>query len=398
MIKTKAQIVSGDNKEFERILDASPEYLSGLPAGSVVLPGFCDVHVHFREPGFSYKETIASGSTAAARGGYTDVCSMPNLRPVPDSVEHLKVQLDIIGASAVINVHPYGALTVNEEGKEPADLDGLASKVAAFSDDGRGVQSEEMMKSLMLKTASLGKIIAAHCEDDSLVRGGYVHDGEYARLNGHKGISSASEYVQIDRDLKLVRETGAAYHVCHVSCAESVDLIRKAKKEGLNVTCETAPHYLALSDGCLKDEGRFKMNPPIRSESDRLALIEGALDGTIDMVATDHAPHSAEEKARGLAGSAFGVTGLETAFQVLYSRLVREGIMSLDRLVELMCYSPRKRFGLSLNGFSVWNLDEPYVINPADFVSKGKSTPFEGMRVYGKNVLTVCNGKAVYRS
>ena len=363
-----------------------------------VFPGFCDVHVHFREPGFSYKETILSGSLAAARGGYTDVCTMPNLDPVPDSPEHLEVQKRIIEESSVIRVHPYGAITEREEGEKLSDMEGMAEGIVAFSDDGKGIQSDEMMRSAMLKAKALGKIIAAHCEDESLLNGGYIHDGRYAAEHGHRGISSESEYRQIERDLKLAEETGCAYHVCHISAKESVDAVRKAKARGVDVTCETAPHYLVLCEDDLQEEGRFKMNPPLRSREDREALIKGLQDGTIDMIATDHAPHSAEEKSRGLEKSAFGITGLETAFPVLYSSLVLSGKISLERLITLMSSAPRKRFGITGDpGYTVWDLNEAYRIDTGQFLSKGRSTPFEGMEVHGSCIKTVINGKEIYR-
>ena len=362
-----------------------------------VLPGFADVHVHFREPGFSYKESIKTGSLAAARGGYTAVCTMPNLDPVPDSLQNLKLQQDIIDRDACIAVLPYGALTVGEKGEIPSDIDGMADKVVAFSDDGKGVQSESMMRSLMEKVKKHSKILAAHCEDNSLLRGGYIHDGEYARLHGHKGICGESEWGQIKRDLKLAKETGCAYHVCHISCKESVELIRNAKKEGVDVTCETAPHYLLMNDMMLREDGKFKMNPPIRSESDREALINGLLDGTVDMIATDHAPHSREEKSNGLAGSAFGIVGLETSFPLLYTELVKKNIINMEKLLDLMCYKPRKRFGIKTDtGFSFWALGDAYIIDPEDFLSKGRATPFEGRSVFGRCVMTVYDGKPVY--
>ena len=314
-----------------------------------VFPGFCDVHVHLREPGFSYKETVASGTAAAARGGYTAVCPMPNLNPVPDSPAHLAEQERLIAEQAVIRVYPYGAITVGEKGETLADLEALAPRVIAFSDDGHGVQRDEMMRAAMLKAKRLGKLIVAHCEDNRLLRGGYIHDGAYAAAHGHAGICSESEWGQIQRDLDLVRETGAGYHVCHISTKESVELIRQAKREGLDVTCETAPHYLVLDETDLQEDGRFKMNPPLRSPADREALVEGILDDTVDMIATDHAPHSAEEKARGLKGSAFGIVGLETAFPVLYTRLVLPGVLSLDKLLDLLVYNPRNRFGIPLD-------------------------------------------------
>ena len=373
---------------------------SGNP-NHVVLPGFCDVHVHFREPGFSYKETIRSGSLAAARGGYTDVCAMPNLKPVPDCPENLEPEEALIrDAGGFCRVHPYGALTREEKGQLPADLEGLAPRVVAFSDDGKGVQSESMMRSLMESCRRLGKVLAAHCEDESLVRGGYIHDGAYAAAHGHRGICSESEWGPIARDLRLAKETGCAYHVCHISCRESVELIRRAKAEGVNVTCETGPHYLLLTDEGLQEDGRFRMNPPIRSREDREALLEGLLDGTVDMIATDHAPHSAEEKSHGLAGSAFGIVGLETAFPMLYTGLVRPGILSLEALVEKMTESPRRRFGLSQpkEDFCEWDLEAEYEINPADFLSMGKATPFAGQRVFGKCLRTVCGGKETWRA
>ena len=367
--------------------------------GFVVFPGFCDVHVHFREPGFSYKETIASGSRAAARGGYTDVCTMPNLNPVPDSPEHLRRQQELIDRDACIHVHPYGAITVGQKGEALADLAGMAEHCIAFSDDGRGVQSDELMRQAMLEAKRLGKMIVAHCEVNDLLQGGYIHDGEYAKLHGHKGICSESEWVQIARDLELVKEIGCAYHVCHISTKESVDIIRKAKAEGVNVTCETGPHYLILDDSCLREDGRFKMNPPLRSKEDREALVQGLLDGTIDMIATDHAPHSAEEKSKGLQKSAFGIVGIETAFPLLYTYLVKPGILSLERLVELLTVNPRKRFGMESHGdFTVWDLDVSSKIDPTEFLSMGKSTPFTGWQVSGKCMATVCDGKIVFRA
>ena len=363
----------------------------------IAFPGFCDVHVHFREPGFSYKETIRSGCAAAARGGYTAVCTMPNLSPVPDSGENLKVQTDLIKRDAFIHVLPYGAITVGEKGEELSDLEAMAPDVVAFSDDGRGVQNDDMMLEAMRRAKALGKMIVAHCEVNSLLRGGYIHDGEYARAHGHRGICSESEYAQIERDLKLVRETGCAYHVCHISAKESVELIRRAKAEGLDVSCETAPHYLLLDDSMLQEEGRFKMNPPIRDKADRQALIEGILDGTIDMIATDHAPHSAGEKSRGLEKSAFGIVGLETAFPLLYTGLVKTGIISLQKLVELLSIRPRQRFRIPLgNDFCLWDLESSYIIDPERFASLGRATPFAGMSVQGRCVLTAYQGRAVY--
>lgn len=365
----------------------------------IIMPGLCDVHVHFREPGFSYKETIASGSAAAVHGGYTAVCTMPNLDPVPDSAEHLQVQLDAIKRGAAIKVLPYGAITVGEKGEKLADMEVMSDKVCAFSDDGKGVQNDEMMREAMTAAKRLGKIIAAHCEDNSLLFGGYIHDGEYAKAHGHRGISSASEYKQIERDLRLAEETGCAYHVCHISTKESVELIRQAKARGVNVTCETAPHYLVLCDEDMQEDGRFKMNPPLRSREDKKALIEGIKDGTIDMIATDHAPHSAEEKVGGLEKSLMGVVGLETAFPVLYTELVMKNIITLDRLVELMSFKPKERFGIDTNNdFAVFDISEAYKIDPEDFLSMGRATPFAGREVFGRCLLTVHGGKAVYKA
>lgn len=369
----------------------------GLSSQHTIMPGFCDVHVHFREPGFEYKETIASGSLAAARGGYTAVCTMPNLDPVSDSPEHLKMQQDIIDRDARIRVYPYAAITIGQKGEELADLSGMAGSCVAFSDDGHGVQSEDMMREAMIRAKALGKIITAHCEDNSLLRGGYIHDGSYAAEHGHRGICSESEWRQIERDLKLADETGCAYHVCHISTKESVSIIRDAKKSGVDVTCETAPHYLLLDDSMLKEDGKWKMNPPLRDASDREALLEGLTDGTIDCIATDHAPHSAEEKSRGLEKSAFGIVGIETAFPLIYTYLVVPGIITMDKLEQLLVYNPRRRFGIPLgNDYSVWDLSEEWNISGDAMLSKGKATPFDGWHVMGRNYLTVCGGRAVY--
>ena len=362
-----------------------------------VFPGFCDVHVHFREPGFSYKETMHSGSLASARGGYTAVCTMPNLNPVPDSVENLNQQLKLIEAGACIHVYPYGAITVGEKGEMLAELAAMAPNVIGFSDDGRGVQSDDMMRSAMLEAKKLNKMIVAHCEVNELLRGGYIHDGAYAAAHGHRGICSESEWAQIARDLQLVKETGVKYHVCHISTKESVDIIRKAKAQGIDVTCETGPHYLVMDDSMLQEDGRFKMNPPLRSAEDREALVRGIQDGTIDMIATDHAPHSAEEKAKGLEKSAFGVVGIETAFPICYTYLVKTGIITMDKLMELLVINPRKRFDIPLgNDFSIWDLEASYTVDPADFLSMGKATPFAGWTVQGKCMATVCEGNIVY--
>ena len=369
----------------------------GLSSQHTILPGLCDVHVHFREPGFAYKETIATGSLAAAHGGYTAVCTMPNLDPVSDSPEHLRIQQDIIDRDACIHVYPYAAITLGQMGEKLADLEGMAQNCIAFSDDGHGVQSGAMMREAMQKAKALGKIITAHCEDNSLLRGGYIHDGGYAAEHGHRGICSESEWRQIERDLKLADETGCAYHVCHISTKESVSIIRDAKKSGVDVTCETAPHYLLLDDSMLMEDGKWKMNPPLRGASDREALIEGLIDGTIDCIATDHAPHSAEEKSRGLEGSAFGIVGIETAFPLIYTYLVVPGMITMEKLEQLLVYNPRRRFGIPLgNDYSVWDLSEEWNINGAEMLSKGRATPFEGWHVMGRNYLTVSDGRAVY--
>ncbi len=362
-----------------------------------VFPGFADVHVHFREPGFSYKEDIASGSRAAAHGGYTAVATMPNLNPPPDSLPHLKPQLDAIEQKACIAVLPYGTITQGQAGEKLSAMAELAPKVIAFSDDGRGVQDPAMMEQAMLVAKRLGKIIAAHCEDNQLLHGGYIHDGAYARAHNHRGICSESEWRQVKRDLQLAQKTGCAYHVCHVSTKESVALIRDAKRAGVDVTCETAPHYLVMDESFLQEDARFKMNPPLREQADREALVQGVLDGTIDMIATDHAPHSTEEKSRGLEKSAMGVVGLETAFPALYTHLVRTGILPLERLVELMSVNVRKRFEIQTDvGFSIWKLNLAQTVDPNTFYTQGRSTPFAGQTLYGVLVGTVYDGKLVY--
>ncbi len=381
---------------FQRAAELVPLYRN-VARFFVVLPGFCDVHVHFREPGFSYKETMLTGSAAAARGGYTDVCTMPNLNPVPDSVDNLQAQLALIPPHGV-RIHPYGSITVGQRGETLADLAGMASRCIAFSDDGRGVQSESLMRQAMAEAKRLGKLIVAHCEDNSLLHGGYIHDGAYAAAHGHRGICSESEWGPIARDLKLAEETGCGYHVCHISCKESVDLIRAAKARGVDVTCETAPHYLTMDDSYLQEDGRFKMNPPLRSAADREALVEGIADGTIDCIATDHAPHSAEEKAKGLEHSAFGVVGLETAFPAVYTHLVRPGIITLEQAVRCLTVNPRQRFGITDNdSFTVWELEHPFTVDPDRFCTLGRATPYAGQELYGRCVLTVADGKTVYQ-
>jgi len=386
----KNPVIIGEKPTEIQILDME---------GCVALPAFCDVHVHFREPGFSYKETMKSGMAAAAHGGYTDVCTMPNVSPAPDTKAHLEEQLKCLGHNPKIRVLPYGTITMERAGMVLSDMEGMKDCAIAFSDDGSGIQEESLMLAAMEEAKRLGKIICAHCEDNALLRGGYIHDGEYAKANGHRGICSESEFGQIARDLELVKKTGCAYHVCHISTKESVELIRKAKAEGLDVTCETGPHYLVLSDKDLQEDGRFKMNPPLRSEEDKKALIEGILDGTIDMIATDHAPHSAEEKGKGLEKSAMGVVGLETAFAVMYTHFVKPGILTMEKLVELMSINPRKRFGIEMHAgdVAVFNIKDEYTVDPKDFKSMGKSSPFTGMQVFGRCVATFCNGKMVWR-
>jgi dihydroorotase len=375
--------------------------------GKYLIPGFVDVHVHLREPGFSYKETIKSGTMAAAKAGYTAVCPMPNINPVPDSVENIKVETDIIEKDAVINVYPYASITKGRQGKgEFVDFESLKDIAVGFSDDGTGVQGESDMLEAMKECAKLGKIISAHCEVNSLLNGGYIHDGEYCKANNHKGICSASEYEQIERDCKLAEQTGCQYHVCHISTKESVDIIRKAKARGVNVTCETGPHYLTMCDMDLQEDGRFKMNPPLRSKEDKQALIEGIVDGTIDVIATDHAPHSVEEKSKGLAGSAMGVVGLETAFSVLYTKLVKTGVITLEKLINIMSVRPREIFSLGsgkikegeVADLALLDLDAVWTVNPDEFVTLGRATPFENWKVQGKNILTICKGEIVYEA
>lgn len=379
---------------------AAPDRIVDL-GGRHVVPGLVDVHVHLREPGFSQKETIATGTAAAARGGYTTVCAMPNLNPAPDAPETLEVQAELIRRDAAVRVIPYGCITMGQRGAgELVDFEALAPHVVGFSDDGRGVQSQELMAEAMRRAARVGKPIVAHCEVDDLLRGGYIHDGEYCRRNGHKGICSESEWRQVERDIALAEKTGCQYHVCHVSTRESVELVRQAKARGLAVSCETAPHYLLLSDEELREDGRFKMNPPLRSPEDRAALVDGIVDGTIEVIATDHAPHTAEEKSRGLAGSAFGIVGLECAFPLLYKYMVLPGNITLEKLVALMADNPRRIFGLGGGldlgddaDFTVLDLDAQYAIDPAAFRSKGRATPFEGWQVQGRAVLTVVGGE-----
>lgn len=393
--------VKGLQAEAEKL--NSSDYIHGSRVSKIeneyLFPGFFDVHVHFREPGFSYKETVATGCMAAAHGGYTGVCTMPNLDPVPDSPEHMKVTEEIIKRDGTIGVYPYASITVGEKGETLVDMEALADHCIAFSDDGRGVQDEGMMREAMERAKALGKLIAAHCEVNSLLNGGYIHKGRYASFHGIPGIPSESEWRQVERDVKLSLETGCPYHVCHISTKESVEIIREAKKSGADVSCETAPHYLTLDDSLLKPEGRFKMNPPIRDVKDREALLEGICDGTIEIIATDHAPHSEEEKNRGLKDSPFGITGLETAFPVLYTELVKKGIITLEKLTELLSYNPRKRFGMEnvSPGYTLFDLETPYTIDSGEFLSKGKSTPFEGNTVYGRCLLTVYEGNAVWK-
>ena len=392
--KTCNVSVSNDTVSFDFLNDSKCE------SSLCIFPGFADVHVHFREPGFSYKETIKSGSLAAAAGGYTQVCTMPNLNPVPDTPENIKLQLDKISADACIGVNPYASITKGQQGEELVDISELKDLAIAFSDDGRGVQNEDVMEQAMIKAKENNKMIVAHCEVNSLLNGGYIHDGEYAKIHNHKGISSASEFEQIKRDIELAKKTGVKYHVCHISTAESVELIRKAKADGVDITCETAPHYLVFTDMDLQEDGRFKMNPPIRSGKDREALIEGIKDGTIDMIATDHAPHSLEEKSKGLEKSAMGVVGLETAFSALYTKLVKTGVISLERLISLLHYNPTNRFEINNKiedgNFTIFDLNQKYIVNPDKFKTQGRATPFAGMELYGKCLYTFYNGKLVW--
>ncbi|MBQ7739672.1 MAG: dihydroorotase [Eubacterium sp.] len=396
MIDTIASDISDDGADI--VINAKDKYL---------IPGFVDVHVHLREPGFSYKETIRSGSEAAAKAGYTIICPMPNVNPVPDCVKNIKLQLNIINRDSKIKVYPFASITKNRLGRgELVDFESLKDLAVGFSDDGCGVQGEEDMKRAMQQCKKLDKIISAHCEVNELLNGGYIHDGEYCKAHGHKGICSESEWAQIERDCRLSEETGCKYHVCHISTKESVDIIRKAKARGVNVTCETGPHYLTLCDKDLQEDGRFKMNPPLRSEEDKKALLEGVLDGTIDVIATDHAPHSAEEKAKGLEGSAMGIVGLETAFPVLYTKLVKTGYMTLEKLIYMMSVRPREIFGFDggkikegeLADLALLDLDEEYIINPDEFLTMGRATPFKDWKVSGNNVLTICEGEVVYEA
>ena len=399
-------VVCGD-----RITEVTPE-AAILPGDKVVdcrgrwvTAGLVDLHVHLREPGFSSKETIATGTAAAAHGGFTTVCAMPNLEPAPDSLENLRRETEIIERDAVVKVLPYATITRRRAGREIVDFAALKPYVAAFSDDGSGVQDDDMMLAAMRAAAANDCIIAAHCEVNSLLHGGYIHDGAYAAAHGHKGISSESEWRQIERDIRLAEQTGCRYHVCHISTKESVALIRDAKRSGVRITCETGPHYLTMCDADLREEGRFKMNPPIRSAADRDALIEGAQDGTIDVIATDHAPHTAEEKSRGLAGSAMGVAGLETSFAVIYTKLVMAGIISPERMIELMAEAPRSIFALGGGlaagekaDIAVFDLGNEFTVDPATFLSKGRSTPFEGWRLHGQTILTLVDGRTAYRN
>lgn len=387
------------SESVDRVVDAQDKYF--------LIPGFVDVHTHLREPGFSYKETIKTGSMAGAKAGYTDLCTMPNLNPAPDNAEHLKAQTDMIDRDAVIHVLPFGTITKERKGVgEIIDFESIADQVAGFSDDGTGVQTEELMKQAMTKCAKLGKIISAHCEVNELLKGGYIHDGAYARTHNHKGICSESEWAQIERDCRLAEETGCPYHVCHISTKESVDIIRKAKARGVRVTCETGPHYLTMCDEDLQEDGRFKMNPPLRAAQDRQALIEGVLDGTIDVIATDHAPHSAEEKSKGLEKSAMGVVGLETAFAVLNTKLVKTGIITLEKLVDMMSVRPREIFGIdggeikegAVANLALLDVDKEWIVNPDNFVTMGRATPFEGWKLQGENLLTIYRGEIVYET
>ncbi len=403
MSKINSKIIQGNKFNNFSLTEMVSEFLAtnynfDFKNEYTILPGFCDVHVHFREPGFSYKETIKSGSLSSARGGFTSVCTMPNLNPVPDTLENLNVQLDMIFNNSCVNIYPYGSITKGLRGEELSDMKDLAPFVVAFTDDGKGVQNDNLIEDAIKLAKSLDKITVCHCEVNALLNGGYIHDGEYARRNNHKGICSASEYLEVERDIKIAEKLGAKLHICHVSTKESVDIIRKAKQRGVDVTAETAPHYLILDDSDLIDSGDYKMNPPLRAKDDKVALINGIIDGTIDMIATDHAPHSKEEKSKGLKGSVFGVVGLETAFPLLYTNFVKTGVISMDKLLDLLVYNARERFNIPYSGFSVWDLNTEYVIDSNEFLSMGKSCPFNGLKVYGKNLLTVINNQVIYKN
>jgi len=402
----ECNVVIADGRTVAVAPDAESEGARTVDCrGKYVLPGLVDVHVHLREPGFTWKETIATGTAAAAHGGYTAVCAMPNLSPAPDSPEHLRVELEAIRRDAAVRVYPYASITRGQKGRgELVDFEALAPCVPGFSDDGRGVQEEALMREAMRRVKDTGRKIVAHCEAEELLRGGYIHDGGYCREHGHRGISSESEWRQVERDLRLVEETGCPYHVCHVSTKESVELIRAAKAKGLPVSCETAPHYLLLTDEDLQEEGRFKMNPPVRGREDQLALLNGILDGTVDVIATDHAPHTAEEKSRGLAGSAMGIVGLECALPLLYTYLVRRGVLPFERLVALMADNPRRLFGLGGGvtpggeaDITLFDPEAAYEIDPSTFLSMGRATPFAGWRVKGRTLLTLVGGRAAYK-
>ena len=403
LVKRDVVVSEGKVERIAERIDATSDMVEMDGRGKVLLPGLVDMHVHLREPGFSYKETISSGSRAAAAGGFTTVCTMPNLNPAPDTVENLQAQLDIIERDAVIEVLPYATITTARKGEELVDYAALAPRVAGFSDDGTGVQSADVMEAAMKGVAATGKMVAAHCEVESLLNGGYIHDGEWCAAHGHKGICSESEWAEVERDIEIAERTGCHLHVCHISTKESVALIREAKKRGVKVSCETAPHYLAMCDEDLRDEGRFKMNPPLRSRADMEALREGLADGTIDVVATDHAPHSAEEKSRGLAGSAMGVVGIETSLAAIYTFMVAGGVIDFGRMVEVMADAPRRLLGLKgglVEGekadLTLVDFEKEFSVCPEEFLSCGKATPFEGMRLRGEVVCTIAGGKVVY--
>ena len=403
LVKRDVLVSDGKIEHIAERIDATEDMVEFDARGLVMLPGLVDMHVHLREPGYSYKETIRSGSMASAAGGFTTVCTMPNLNPAPDSVENLQVQLDLIEKDAVIEVLPYATITTARKGEQIVDFAALAPKVAGFSDDGTGVQSAEVMEKAMAKVAATGKLLAAHCEVESLLNGGYIHDGEWCAAHGHKGICSESEWAEVKRDIEIAERTGCRLHVCHISTKESVELIREAKKRGVKVTCETAPHYLALCDEDLKEEGRFKMNPPLRGRADMEALREGLADGTIDVIATDHAPHSAEEKGRGLAGSAMGVVGIETSLAAVYTFMVAGGIIDFGRMIEVMATTPRQLLGLKGGlvvgeraDLTLVNFEKEFSVTPSEFLSCGKATPFEGMRLRGEVVYTIAGGKVAF--
>lgn len=376
-------------------------------AGKLVSPGLIDVHVHLREPGYERKETIETGTKAAARGGYTTIAAMANTIPVPDSMESVTYIEGLLQQSAQVRVFPYAAITLGERGQEIVDVEALSeTSILGFSDDGRGIQEAGVMYQAMQRAKAVNKPIVAHCEDDSLLFGGYLHDGEYAKANGHRGILSVSESAQIARDIMLAQATGVHYHICHISTKESVELVRFAKAQGINVTAEVSPHHLILCDtDIVNDDPNFKMNPPLRADADRIACVQGLLDGTIDVIATDHAPHHEDEKAWGIETAPFGIVGLETAFPLMYTKFVKTGKMTLKQLIDCMSTKPANIFNLPYGTLEVGaaaditiiDLDKEMEIDSSQFLSKGKNTPFNGYNVTGWPVMTLVGGRVAYK-